>query len=129
MELVYQCHLSSISINQGIHYAQLTAFKYFGEFMHNLTYPIHDFINQTVAVPDDYPLWKIRTKLTLHYSHGDVATDPHDIAQLRSKIGSIVHIQVVRDDTFSHNDFTVGMSANELVYTNILKSWEPYNYN
>lgn len=123
MELVYQCRSSGMSINQGIHYGQLTAFNYFGDFMHNLTYP---FNNDTIKVPKGFPLGKIRARVSLHYSLGDVTSVPKDIAEFRSEVGNIVHIQIVKDESFTHTDFILGMSANKIVYENILAAWRKH---
>lgn len=123
MELVYLCRSSAISINQAIHYGQLTAFGYFGEFIQNITYPVS---NKTMVTPDDFPLSKIRAKISLHYSLGDPATSPEDIAEIRSRVKSIVYVQGLDDYTFSHTDFTLGKTANELIYADILNTWSLY---
>lgn len=91
--------------------------------MHNLTYP---FDYDTIKVPKGFPLGKIRARISLHYSLGDVTSDPRDISEFRSEVGNIVHMQVVKDESFTHTDFILGMSANKIVYENILATWGKY---
>lgn len=119
MELVYKCRLSTAPMNSFIHYGQIIHFNYFGEFMQNLTYPV----DETTLVPPDFPLSKISSCITLHYSHGDGATNPKDIAQLQSKVKSIAYTQIVDDNKFSHVDFGTGITAYKLVYEYIVQFW------
>lgn len=91
--------------------------------MHNLTYP---FDNDTIKVPNGFPLGKIRSRISLHYSLGDVTSDPKDIAEFRSEVGNIVHVQVVKDESFTHTDFILGISAKKIVYETILATWRKH---
>lgn len=121
MKPVFDCLSSGISMNQAMHFAELTKYGHFGEFVQNTINP------DAFKKLKHYHLSKITAPITLHYSPvGDPTTNPKDIAKLRSKVKSIVYEQVVTDETFMHNDFSKGISANRLVYDYIIKSWEKH---
>lgn len=119
MDLLNYCRASTAPINSYIHYGQLSYFNYFGEFIRNLSYPF----DPATPVPADFPLSNISACITLHYSHGDGATNTLDMFQLKSKVKSIEYTQLIDDEQFSHVDFT-GIKANKLVYEYIVKFWE-----
>lgn len=109
------CHNpSGISTNQLMHFAQEIQFGFFGKRMLKFGGPI----------PQDFPLHQITAPLSIHYSVYDTFTDPKDVNRLIKKLGngpSDLHIQRISDTVFNHADFTYGIHAAKLVYSDILQ--------
>lgn len=117
---VYACSQSGASTNQLMHYAELAKYGHFGQF-------VFDIINPAAFKnTNNYTLSNITAPITLHYSLGDATFSLEQLAKLSSKVNSIVYKQVVSEPTFAHGDFTLGMTANELVYKYIVYAFENY---
>lgn len=108
------CHNpSGLSTNQLLHYAQEIQFGFFGKRMTKFSDPI----------PEDFPLFQITAPLSIHYSTYDSFTDPIDMNRLIAKLTnatSDLHVQKISDVVFNHADFTYGIHAADLVYSDIL---------
>lgn len=119
MEGVYRCRLSGCSVKQFIAFMQVIHFKYFGTIHEDMSFPLLPL----TIVPPDYPLDTINTDIMLQYSNGDPATNPADIATLKSNTNSIVCTHVVASPTFAHADFVLGTGAHVLVYEPMVEFW------
>lgn len=75
-------------------------------------------------IPEDFPLFQITAPISMHYSTYDPFTDPIDVNRLIAKLRHAVsdlHVQKISDVVFNHADFTYGIHAADLVYSDILK--------
>lgn len=98
-------------------------YGYFGEFVANTLDP--EAFRNTI----DFPLSRISAPITLHVSLADPTTPKLDIAELRSKVKSIVCQQTIHDPTFKHLDYVHNVNADKLVYKYILLFWKRYGEN
>lgn len=118
MEIVYQCHACSYSINQFIHTAQTLNFNYFGPYMHNMCYPAWPLS----TVPANFPVGLITAPTALHYSPGDSSTNKADIHKLIVNCPGVFYAKPVDSDTFTHTDIVYGIDAPELIYKQVIAS-------
>lgn len=109
------CHNpSGLSTNQLMHYGQQIQYGFFGKRMTKFTDPI----------PEDFPLFQITAPISLHYSIYDTFTSDIDMNRLIKKLSyatSDLHVQKISDIVFNHADFTYGIQASEVVYSDILR--------
>ncbi|KAL3207488.1 hypothetical protein MRX96_039652 [Rhipicephalus microplus] len=74
------------------------------------------------AEPPEYNLTRVTAPVALYWSVGDWLADPKDVSQLRDKLPRLVLDFRVRDRSFTHLDFSVGVGARHLVYEPLMKA-------
>lgn len=74
-------------------------------------------------VPPDFPLHKISTPTSIHYSKNDKMSNPIDVEKLITKLNGTknLHIQKIDSGEFNHLDFQWGRNAAKIVYSDIIK--------
>lgn len=109
------CHIpSGASLKQFLHYGQEIQFGFFGKYMEGSEKPV------------DFPLSKITTPLSLHYSSADELVDTKDARILISKLKNCkLHVQAI-NQSFNHIDFIWGSNAASLIYSKILIFFNKY---
>lgn len=81
------------------------------------------------SISADFPLSRIRTPITLHYSLVDKLADATDAIKLKRKLKKyVVYAQAITKPRFNHIDFAWGMHAAKLVYAKILENFNKINY-
>nr|XP_054921068.1 lipase 3-like isoform X2 [Dermacentor andersoni] len=72
--------------------------------------------------PPVYNLSRVTAPVALYWSSGDWLADPKDVSQLRDQLPRLVLDFRVRDPSFTHLDFSVGVGARRLVYEPLMKA-------
>lgn len=111
----FMCYFpSGCSIRQLQHYAQESNLGFFGRFM-----------TDKKKKPREFPLSKISTPITLHYTTADKLADPKDVEILIPKLKSAVFVQRI-STSLNHIDLLWGSYSNSLIYSKILKIFQEY---
>lgn len=113
----YTCHFPMGSSTNGIlHFGEEIKYGFFGPKM------------TTSKIPRDFPLYQITAPLSLHYSVDDVFTHQKDIDHFITQLNgtSDLRIQYINRRHFDHEDFVWGMSAADLVYSEIIEFFKKY---
>lgn len=110
------CHIpSGASIEQLLHYAQGINDGGFGQF------------TLGSKLPPDFPLSRITTPISLHYSSADKLADIIDVNRLIPKLkNSVVFTQALDKPNFNHADFVWGVNSASLIYSKILNIFEKH---
>ncbi|CAL8136496.1 unnamed protein product [Orchesella dallaii] len=79
--------------------------------------------------PPSYNLNRVRAPVYIFYAEQDDNVTPTDIQRLASALPSETVRAVIRvnDDTFNHEDFSVGRDTNELVYKPLINMMTEFN--
>lgn len=104
--------------NMG-HYAQLVLSEKFQKFDFGKT---RNRVRYGQETPPVYNLSRVTAPVALYWSSGDWLADPKDVAQLRDQLPRLVLDFRVRDPSFTHLDFSVGVGARRLVYEPLMKA-------
>lgn len=112
----YICHYpSGSSTGQVIHYNQLIKYGYFGRRI----------LKSTNEIPPDFPLHRITTPISIHYSISDAFVGPKDVEKTLAKLtGTTNHYIQKIDGDFNHFDYILGTQANDIVYSKILRFFQ-----
>lgn len=112
----YACHgPSGASSNQFLHYAQGVQFGTFGRYMTNGS-----------RITNDFPLSRITTPISIHFSSFDRLISGQDIEQLTSKMKNVVYVQYIDKTKFNHIDFIWDTRVYSIVYLKILQVFKNY---
>lgn len=106
---------SGASIRQLQHYAQESNLGIFGRF-----------ITEKKKKPRDFPLSKISTPITLHYTTADKLADLRDVEILIPKLKSTVFVQRISTPSLNHIDLLWGRYSASLIYAKILEIFQDY---
>lgn len=111
----FVCHApSGASFKQLIHYGQEIEYGFFGKYKFGS------------KIPDDFPLDRITTPMSVHYSTADILANARDARKLISKLrNKELYAQEIHA-MFNHIDFVWGINSAELIYSRILKFFDKY---
>ncbi|XP_075540811.1 gastric triacylglycerol lipase-like isoform X2 [Dermacentor variabilis] len=107
------------SVRNMAHYAQLVLSEKFQKFDFGKT---RNRVRYGQETPPVYNLSRVMAPVALYWSSGDWLADPKDVSQLRDQLPRLVLDFRVRDPSFTHLDFSVGVGARRLVYEPLMKA-------
>lgn len=107
------------SVRNMVHYAQLVMSERFQKFDFGKA---RNQVRYGQDTPPAYNLSRVSAPVALYWSRGDWLADPKDVSQLRDRLPRLVLDFQVREPTFTHLDFTVGVGARRLVYEPVMKA-------
>lgn len=112
---------SGASLKQFAHVAQLARSKRFAKYDYGMMVNLQRY--QSV-IPPSYNLRRCHVPLVLHYGSIDGIVAVRDVEYLGSNLTSVVEVNEIRN--YNHLDFLYSLSATDLLYDRVLKTFNEH---
>jgi len=118
---VYLAHTPATTSTQNLlHIAQVVHYKKY--LWHDFGSIAENIQHYGQAIPPEYDMKKITTKVALFYGDNDLLADKKDVAWLATQLPNLVLKYRVPLDKFSHMDFALAIHVRELLYDKVIET-------
>jgi pimeloyl-ACP methyl ester carboxylesterase len=121
---VYVAHEpDGTSVKNMIHFAQAVRLNIFQRYDYGTPQENQLHYNQTT--PPVYTLRPMKVPTAIFWSGNDWLADPVDVSYIFDNIGSLVYEKYIPD--YNHLDFVWAISANKLIYSDLINQMKKYH--